>query len=162
VVGPDGKPVSGVKVVGLAGTDTLKSADFTVRGLHPKRGRRLLFYHKEKGLGCALELRGDETGPLTVRLQPCGSAVGRVVDKAGKPVAGRGLGFCQEGYDRFLGGYVEVKTGRDGRFRADGLVPGQKYRLLREQTSDAELAQLTVEPGKTKDLGDLTVDPDSP
>jgi hypothetical protein len=83
VVGPDGKPVSEIHVIGLVPSpgspdwsSTLKSASFTVRGLHPERIRQLYFYHKEKNLGRYLELQGEQSGPLKVRLQPCGSVVG--------------------------------------------------------------------------------------
>src|SRR5262249_40631438 len=53
IVGPDGKPLSGVTVYGLArfGIDTLTGDEFTVRGINPKAKRPLVFYHKEKQLG---------------------------------------------------------------------------------------------------------------
>src|SRR5439155_25032579 len=76
VVGPDGKPLPGAVVFGLTfhhfAQETLKTADFTVSGINPKRTRELLFIHKELGLGFHQEIRGDETGPLTIKLQPLG------------------------------------------------------------------------------------------
>src|SRR5207249_345481 len=64
VAGPDGKPLTGVRVSGLLptrdlfGQETLKTADFTVGGLNPKRSRELFFLHKEKGLGFYGKIRG--------------------------------------------------------------------------------------------------------
>jgi RNA polymerase sigma factor (sigma-70 family) len=161
VVDPDGKPLPGALALGLTtgqGDGLLKSATFTVRGLHPERVRQLFFYHKGRGLGRFLELRGDEKGPLTVSLRPCGSATGRIVTKDGKPVADVLVCICREGYDPFLAGGVEAKTDQDGRFRAEGLVPGQKYRLARPNQIDERLAEVLGESGKRKDLGDLIVE----
>src|SRR5262249_42079577 len=91
VVGPDGRPLTGVWVCGLVrhGVETLKGAEFTVRGINPRANRPLVFYHKDRDLGFYLkELRGDPSAPLTVQLQPCGSASGRIVDQDGQPVVG--------------------------------------------------------------------------
>jgi hypothetical protein len=50
-----------------------------------------------------------------------------------------------------------VKTDKDGRFRFEGLVPGYKYPLGRLDLPRI-LAEVVVEPGKDKDLGDIKVD----
>src|SRR5262245_5814079 len=86
----EGKPLTGAKVVGLTALpqeELLESAFFTVAGLNPLRTRELLFYHKGKGLGKVVPIRGNETEPLGVQLDPCGFIFGRLVDKDGKPVA---------------------------------------------------------------------------
>ncbi len=164
VVGPNGEPLAGVTVFGLSfhsfSDETLKSAHFTVGGLNPRRTRKLLFFHQEKGLGCYQEIRGDAKGPLAIRLQPLGSASGRVVDKDGQPVAGLILHVNRY---RLMGpGSVQVKTDKDGRFRAEGLVPGQKYQLSPAQRSlnlpRGGAAVIVVESGKDKNLGDVTVE----
>ena len=48
-------------------------------GLSPRGTRGLALLHAGTGLGKVLTIRGDETGPLTVRLEPPGSveAMGR-------------------------------------------------------------------------------------
>jgi protocatechuate 3,4-dioxygenase beta subunit len=162
VAGADGKPLAGVTIFGLGpnlfGSETLKTADFTVHGLNPKRTRQLLFLYPERGLGLYQEIRGDEAGPLTVKLQPLGSASGRVVDKDGQPVAGLVLNVNRT---RLLGpGGTQVKTDKEGRFRADGLVPGQKYDLapLKQSRIVGPKDAIVVEPGKDKDLGDITLE----
>jgi protocatechuate 3,4-dioxygenase beta subunit len=151
VVGPDDQPLTGVTVFGLVpmGEETLKGADFTVRGINPRANRQLVFYHKDKNLGFFLQgWRGEIPGPLTVKLQPCGAAFGRMVDQDGRRVAGlrleiRGMGL------RYLSDEQIVTTDEDGRFRAEGLVPGQMYRI------DPLYASVFVQAGQTKDLGDI-------
>jgi hypothetical protein len=67
--------------------------------------------------------------------------------------------FCRQGYVAFWPGGFQVKTDRDGRFRAEGLVPGQKYTMNRNTANIADtLPEVVVESGQRKDLGDLAVD----
>jgi RNA polymerase sigma factor (sigma-70 family) len=171
VIDPDGKPLSGVTAIGLEASPflegwslTLKSASFTVRGLHPGRTHQLFFYSKEKNLGRYLELRGDQSEPLEIKLEPCGAVTGRLVDKAGKPIGGTVLYICRQGFPPFWPGSFEVKTNADGSFRAEGLVPGQKYGLTRNLSNIADTLprEIVVESGKKKELGDLVVTVDNP
>jgi hypothetical protein len=137
----------------------LKSAAFTVLDLHPVRTRDLFFYHKGKNLGQFVKIRGDQSEPLKVELQSCGSASGRVIDKDGKPVRGLHFSVCRDinpnGSCR-----VDVQTDRDGRFHAEGLVPGQKYCLRRPHEANvvdpASLREFTLKPGEKIELGDVT------
>ena len=102
LVGPDGKPVAGALAFGLSSIMTtqpwtydrperitrLQGADFTAFGVNPREPRPLVFVHPEKNLGKLLLVRGDEKGPLEVRLEPLGTATGRLVDSKGNPAAG--------------------------------------------------------------------------
>src|SRR5262249_52162017 len=99
-------------------------------------------------------LRGDAGGPLTVKLQPCGSASGRVVDQDGQPVAGLRLRVTGLALNSLAESAVVV-TDKEGRFRAEGLVPGQEYHLARAGPLTTLAGGVTVEPGKDKDLGDV-------
>ncbi len=165
IVGPDGQPVTGVTVVGLRepewqGRETLAGDSFTLRHLAPHGARTVLFYHKEKNLGASVDVRGDETGPVAVRLKRCGSATGRIVDADGQPIANESVTFkrvrvVKGGAAATLqGGEVVAKTDRDGRFRADGLVPGVSYTVQLRREFQIDFPLVVVETGQVKDLGE--------
>src|SRR5207248_3468875 len=77
VLGPDGKPLAGARVCGLRSYaytyweyEPLRSTDFTVFGLRKDRPRTLLFLHEGTKTAGSLCLKGEEKGPLEVRMQP--------------------------------------------------------------------------------------------
>ncbi len=157
VVGLDGKPLAGVTAHGLKWGDpgtTLKTSTFTVQGINPRRTRQLLFIDKEKKLGCFIDLKGDESGPLTIKLQPCGSATGRIVDKDGQPVPGVSFSIQIAGLSG-LNQYSQITTGPDGRFKVEGLVPGAKYWAHPTKGVLGGVSDIVVDSGKNKDLGDV-------
>jgi RNA polymerase sigma factor (sigma-70 family) len=169
VVGPDDQPLTGVTVCGLTrhGVETLQGAEFTLRGINPRANRPLVFYHKDKNLGFYVkELRGVPSAPLTIKLQPCGSTSGRIIDPDGQPVAGLRLtvqGCALPIFGVAGGGSQLVTTDKEGRFRAEGLVPGQEYRVSEAQFTNGILriyAPVRVEPGKHQELGDIKMDPE--
>ena len=93
VLGPDGRPLRGAGIVGLADNGRepsapLKTAEFRVTGLNPSRPRRLTVYHDDRRLAGALVVRGDEPEPYAVRLKPWAALTGRLVDADGRPRAG--------------------------------------------------------------------------
>jgi hypothetical protein len=94
---------------------------------------------------------------LKVQLQPCGSATGRLVDKDGQPLSGVALNVYR--FALIGPGGAEAKTDKDGRFRIEGLAPGQKYWLsLVNRPQVGVRATFAVKPGEKKDLGDVTVE----
>ncbi|HEY1377053.1 MAG TPA: sigma-70 family RNA polymerase sigma factor [Gemmataceae bacterium] len=180
VVGPDGKPLAGARVAGLhqryqfgEKPEKLAGDSFTVAGFGPADPHVLVFAHPEKKLARVEFVPAGQKGPLTVRLEPTGALAGRVLDGGGKPlagatvqatysfgqtVAGRGgkgrlpvaLRFEDGGWPGLLNG--QALTDKDGRFRITGLAPGLKYGL---QAPGVERRDLSVQPGKDNDLGDL-------
>jgi protocatechuate 3,4-dioxygenase beta subunit len=154
ILGPDSQPLTGTTVYGLVrlSAETLKGSEFTVRGVNPKAKRSLVFYHKEKQLGYYLkEIDAKSREPLTVKLGPCGSASGRVVDEDGQPVAGEQVSFrgnALNGPD-----VTSVVTGANGRFHFVGLVAGLEYSVECERF----YADIIVEAGRDKDLGDIKI-----
>ena len=164
VLDPDGMPLSGATVAGQKDMayweGPLEGSSFEVVGLLPGKGRTLNFRHDDRELVGLLELTGDEPGPLSVRLGPWGSAVGRVVDVAGEAVGKVELIVSHDpgGNDLAWG---RVPVDREGRFRVEGLVPGERYRPYVLRDGYLEIGKLEVEiavaPGESKDLGDVTM-----
>jgi len=156
VRGPDGKPLTGTTAFGLTrhnfASTTLETAEFEAVGLNVRRPRVILFTHNENKLGFALTIRGNEPEPLVVQLKSLGAAVGRLLDKDGEPVRDTALNLFRE---RLIGpGGCSTKTDRDGRFRVEGLVCGQRY-MLSSDGKALKTVDLSIEPGETKDLGDV-------
>jgi RNA polymerase sigma factor (sigma-70 family) len=158
--------------------ERLDADTFTAGGLKSGRPRMLVFFHREKKLGKVLKLLGDEREPLTVRLEPLGALSGRVLDAKGRPRAGlrmtvmlaaEALNAPLARQDKtyppeFHWGYSswpqltsrEAMTDAEGRFRTEGLLPGLGYDLfLSGSEVGPDARKLTVESGKTRDLGDL-------
>jgi hypothetical protein len=146
------------------------TSEFVATGLDASEPRLLQFVHLEKRLAGSLVVRGDEKGPLTVKLGPAGTATGRLVTSEGKPepggaiVAFLGDSFTQDGLiraPRNAGSLPRpIRPDKDGKFRIEGLVPGLTYDLsilkggyLLPLSSD----KLTIKAGETKNLGDVQV-----
>ena len=82
---PDGQPLDGVTAEGEGAEATGTPGVMTVSKLNPMRPRRFIFRHDGRKLVGFLLARGDEAEPYTVRLQPWGTIVGRLVEAEGRP-----------------------------------------------------------------------------
>jgi hypothetical protein len=175
-VDPEGRPLAGTSARGLTdlfspGEYEQESPTIEVRALDPSKPRRVTISHEARKLVASVYLKGDEAGPLTVRLQPSGTLIGRVVDEDGRPRAGlalRNLGgiYPEPPADRALlpqsTSGSGILVGRDGRFRIDGLIPGLKYGAGAAQGSmglGEVFRDVIVAPGEVEDLGDLKIVP---
>jgi hypothetical protein len=100
-------------------------------------------------------MKGDEPGPLVIRLQSCGYAFGRILDAEGRPVKDHALVIHRLGY---LGvGDYSARTNAAGEFRVEGLVPGQPY-MPDDSNGQRRLYEgFTVGPGEAKDLGEARI-----
>ena len=176
VVGPDGEAIDGeVEVTGLRawtmvwdnGYSRLDSSEFTVEALDPDRPRRLTFRHAGRDLIASLIVRGDEPGPLTVRLEAAAVVTGRLVDGRGRPKSHVDINVGKLDFDgpvrSWVGRFAEVTVEDDGAFRVSGLVPGLPYELnVREGNRlTGRIADgLVLEPGASRDLGEIVVGED--
>jgi RNA polymerase sigma factor (sigma-70 family) len=191
VVGPDDKPIRGYYVAGQTASPRIHSssiipqvsATFAVRGLDVRRPRTVVVYSAEKKLGKVLVVRGDEPGPLRVRLEQLSSLTGRVLGADGRSRAGLQVSatLSQTGEDaarlpltllfnagRWRGDLEPTATtDAKGKFRLDGLLPGLKYTLVVRDGGDADADRLlhqrdSVSPpeaGRKEDLGDMVLKP---
>jgi hypothetical protein len=107
---------------------------------------------------------------------------GRVVDAAGRPLAGVRIHLNYYGdsdaslnkhiFNKYIPlqvlhgpsdhpiGYPMKKTDADGKFRFEGLLPALEYDIQRVSAVEGEVGvslttRVSVESGKVKDLGDL-------
>ena len=175
LVGPDGEPVVGASMLGANANERwslrpLPSAEFEVRSLGPDGKRGLIFSHEAKNLAGAYVVQPDEEGPLTIRLQPCGTWTGRLVDDEGRPLAGTEI-RCNSrspiNFDdsRFEQGSLPrsepIRTDKEGRFRVSGIVPGLKYTffVLKDRRVGLVVNEGVAAPGEVKDLGDIRPQP---
>ena len=175
VVGPDGKPVEGVRIYttwnGLVSPPPEgRPGRFTLKAINPANPQPFFLYHDGRKLGAAILPRGDEPKDYTVRLQPLGTLTGRVLDEDGRPVTGAEMFGVIEGGQLNLPALgvsissFRVRTDRQGRFRADAILPGVKCRgaLLGRRAGGGTVFQhVAVKPGELKDLGDLRIKPGS-
>jgi hypothetical protein len=178
LLGPDGRPVRGAVGFGLTrdasavrpephpADEGLKDAAFTALGLYPKEQRTLSFAQKEKKLIGYVVVDGTEEKPVEVRLQPCGAVTGRLVDGDGKPLAGVKVSryYPQLPPPGMRANGEDFVTDAGGRFRVEGLLPGQKHRLALTAAKEgvkldagAALKDVSAAAGGVTDLGDVRV-----
>jgi hypothetical protein len=164
-------PVAGTWVAGLGPEDWHRPVH--IRGDHCpaydlQPGKpRLLVVHDPKGKRFGtLRLKGDEKGPLTVKLGPAGAVKGRVVDADGKPLAGVTVRlYLRERPAEEIHDHAHrdrpVETDADGKFVIDEVVPGVKFGLLfsrgKRTFRPADRLEKPAPAGKALDLGDVKV-----
>jgi hypothetical protein len=156
VLGPDGQPLNGVKVVGLTALrdgEMLEGASFTVTGLNAHGARVLFFQHHGKKLGKVVTVRANMPQPVTVKLEPCGTVKGRLVDGRGKPMPGVPVLLGEDASP----GYETTQTDQGGRFQI-AVFAGQNYSWgLSPRLLSKGLLTVQVGAGQVHDLGDLKV-----
>jgi hypothetical protein len=102
---------------------------------------------------------GGRTSAATFPDRPAG----RLVDPAGKPLKNVSFylgGFALENNpDPLVGEFAHIQMEKDGRFRVDHLIPGQRYtaETYRQPSQFVGMAfeNLGLRPGEVRDLGDL-------
>ncbi len=159
----------------------LPSDAFELPGCDPNKAYPVVFIDAKKGLGAVVEVSGKQLGkPLNVRLQRCGAAKVRLLDREGKPVVGywpevdlvlapgphrydaQGIRNGQLSADTvmlanlFLPAYQPNRflTDDQGRIELQALVPGVTYWLV---AGGRVLREFRVQPGIRVDLKEVKV-----
>jgi hypothetical protein len=145
-----------------------------VTGLEKGKTRLLQFVHFEKKLAGSLVVKGDDKGPVTVKLAAAGTLTGRLVTPEGEPVkdgqlmALRGpIGEPDAAEENPAVGSLpaDIHPDKDGKFRIQGVIPGLTYNLgyikgnYLHRLGGAAGSKLMIKPGETKHLGDVVVKP---
>jgi hypothetical protein len=167
-----GQPLTGVLATGTPPRAlyshfpvTCKTDTCQVYDLEPGKPRLLVLFDPARTLAAAVTLKGDEKAPVTVTLGPTGTLKGRLVGADGEPLAGVtvNLNYQDRQAREVLADerFHQRDAGTDGSFVIESVLPGLAFdlRLTRNRkqvTSDAKLSALTVESGRTMDLGKLT------
>jgi RNA polymerase sigma factor (sigma-70 family) len=165
----DGRPLPGAWVSGLTQhwpiTYKLPEAGATVYALDAARPRTLVVLHVEKSLGGTATIRGDEKGPVVVKLGPLGKVSGRFLEEDGTPLAGAEVSVnAQDEIGRELYRFATptrkpARTDKDGRFTLDGIVPGlpiylQTHRGEQYYAGKPRIGLLKLKAGEARHLGD--------
>jgi RNA polymerase sigma factor (sigma-70 family) len=163
VLGPDGKPLAGAWGFGVVGrgywSGPLKSEEFSVTTFNRERPRPVLFVHPEKNLAAALIVPRDKKAEVSVKLEPAGALVGRLVDSKGKPRPGviLNVSFLPELRDFQVTHHhpADVTTDAQGRFRIPCVMPGYQYSIYDAAGQRQVASGHADQAGQTKDLGDV-------
>jgi hypothetical protein len=113
-----------------------------------------------------VQVKGDEKGPIAVKLQPCGGVSGRVTDHTGKPVKDAEVTFQMRDYaandllkQKLHRDTHTVSTDADGRFAFDRMFPGVEFDLFASvpgvRSGSGAVQGVTLKPGEAKDVGDI-------
>jgi hypothetical protein len=104
----------------------------------------------------SVQVKGIETKPLAVRMQPWSAVRGRLIDAEGRPIRNAVVHaneFMPE----------NGRTDKDGRFHLEGLLPGRSYNLTYEKNKPFLVGTLIEgfigKPGELRDLGDVRSQP---
>ncbi len=204
VVGPDDRPLQNVKVMSRVILSTppaggwkfwwwryfgrVHDGQFELHGLDPETDVPVFFLDSGHELGATVQLSGKSAagGPVTVRLERCGTAKARLVGPGGNPVerSRARIGIIvtpdsrfdskQEKADRlppivvYPGGLDPTHYGTypisdaQGRVVFPNLIPGATYRVrdttpLVDPGGSAIRKEFTVKAGETLDLGDVLI-----
>jgi hypothetical protein len=160
VKGKDGSTPAGVIVGTWPQRDLVN--DF-ISGSRPsgKPGANTFILHSESG-GAILRdvvLEEGKTATLEATLGAGATVKGRVVDAAGRPVAGQWVHLSWPGYFRMASAFrwLSDLTGEDGRFEIPR-VPAGSWRLYSKSGGVPAGAAFTVPPDKELfETGDLTL-----
>jgi RNA polymerase sigma factor (sigma-70 family) len=166
LVDADGKPVTGAGVGGQSSWslwNANQKAEIELHQYNPDGPRSILFLHPERGIGKLVEPKKGDAGPWEVKLEPVGTATGRLVTADGKPIANAVLQihYRLPGHDAWTPSFLHEKVRSDekGVFRLGNLVAGVTYDLRYSTDRGAGRAQhyevFKVKAGETKDLGDI-------
>jgi hypothetical protein len=174
LIGPDGQPARDVRVYSRAVLgptsasavrgwltgfhDVARHGQFAVHGLDPETEVPVHFLQPERKLGATVRLSGKMAsgGPVTVRLEPCGLALARLVGPDGEPVTDqpRGVSVTMVVTPGPPTGSAPVRAGAlaadeaalsrvdpvnhgtgliadaQGRITLPALIPGATYRII--------------------------------
>ncbi len=196
LLAPDGQPLLGkalmlckLHVSALSpfwrAPEEIRDGQFELHGVDPEKGCRVAFLDPQRKWGATVELSGKPAGgPVTVKLQPCGTAKARYVDPDGKPLAGMrpminvvvtpgayrydpkeadsGKLHADEEFQANVDRHNywnAPRTDAEGRITFPALIPGMTYRAMTGRRNQPAVGrEFTARSGETVDLRDIVHD----
>ncbi len=171
VVDEKGNPLTGYHISGntAVGVWSYKPAEesrFKVYAFDPKSPRRITLIHNEKKLAGSIVVEGDPPDKLEVEMKPWSTIKGRLLDSSGEPMAGTIIFSLPDLRRARMSPRLprgKFRTDAEGRFRIEGLAADAGY-IISAMTDETILkreliANVKLNPGEVKDLGDLKVEP---
>jgi hypothetical protein len=168
VVDAKGKPVRGVRTLGMTGRgsyerEALADSEGKVTNLMPAEERTVMLRHEDRKLGKVVRVRkgDDKNGPVAVTLEPLATMTGRVVDADGSSFAGATVRPDLLPSGDFSPHLPDVATDQAGRFHVPDVPIGCDYALAVDSMEEikkrrfAFLEKATVKPGETTDVGEI-------
>ncbi|WP_254509370.1 carboxypeptidase regulatory-like domain-containing protein [Anatilimnocola floriformis] len=177
VVDQDGKPVPAALVQGRYAsrdvTATLDKFNCDSNGefLQTRRFAPLvIFSHSADGKLAGVVRSEEEEAEVKLTLRPVTTALGVLKDEEGQTLAGKTVQYGirvyfgeprRSGFSDSFGG--ESKTDENGRFKLEGLVPGEEYRVSLQLNPSTwlELTALTAKDSAPVEMGVFSVDPEA-
>jgi RNA polymerase sigma factor (sigma-70 family) len=204
VIGPEGQPIQNALMISrvllapypgawlrwhsrFQSHGSAASGQFEIHGLDPDAKVPVYFLDPQHKLGATVNFSGKsaDRGPVTVRLDPCGTAKARLIDAGGNPIAAhRGSGLISMVVtpgrfpSRQLANEADLAADQGnlalidpvnyangplsdprGQIAFPALIPGATYRLAIPGTTGTQPDKVfTVKPGETFDLGDILIE----
>ncbi|MEM9658706.1 MAG: carboxypeptidase-like regulatory domain-containing protein, partial [Planctomycetota bacterium] len=166
VTDDEGRPVSEIQAIGrtfppVRRLETLEDSRLEVVGLQSTESRMVVLMDEPRALGQVINVSGAESDPMSVRLSPCATVTGRVVDEDGVGVdnlAIRAAPIPEPQTDNWSRELTESVTNADGEFSVP-LPSGSAWRVFAySDVGPSFSANIRPHPGASYDLGDLRHD----
>jgi hypothetical protein len=163
---PDGKPLAGTRASRLTENnlwtmDPFPTEKLQVTQVPHESVRPVLIWHEKRQLGAVIRPKPDPE-MQDVRLQPTGSARGRVLNRDGQPAADQLIEVSMKLPGEFAWGpwfpQMKVRTDAEGRFELVNLPEGADFSLrgtLKGSGAGRVYQEFRVSSGKVKELGDV-------
>ena len=107
----------------------IRGPEFFAEQFHPGEKRQVLIHGPQFGLGAVLDLKAEAESPVTVKLEPTGRLIGRLVNKDGEPQSGLLIKFEVAVDDEYQEIATGVFTDANGRFEKPSLIATLDYRV---------------------------------
>jgi len=166
----DGKPLSGYEAGGRWWNSgfwpLVDGPNVDVINLGPDEARTVIIRHIDRRLGKVLRLRlaDHPSRSVSVTLEPTAKIIGRLIDRQGAAISGAAIHASLRPPESFLQQLPAATTDEQGRFEYTDIPTGCHYDLDADSAAipfgGGRFAEdLALEPGDTKDLGDVVVKP---